>query len=592
MLALIAFVDALRRRNRAGAFLGIMTVIYGAWAAAWPQSILWNARLLPFMYLTRYMLAALGIVTVVRWIARFVSPLESNTTGRTVRTLMIGMAALLAAGTCVHQSFHMWRLPLGAQRYDQTAKKWIFEWPAWSGPRFVGADTDKGFVSGWADWNYRGYEKKAAYGEYEGLMSTMKAIGQDPVHGCGRALWENNNDQDKYGTPMAQMLLPFWTDGCIASMEGLFFEASGTTPYHFLAASAMSEHSSNPVRRLRYEDGDLDKGVEYLKTLGVRYYIAYRPAMIAKAAKHQDLKEIATSGVWHVYQIDSGNERVVPLTTEPLVVASKQPLAAGEAVEKDLGSSRDRWLEVGASWFQHQSEWAGLPVASGPEAWQRVDLKVTSEKDTDDRTLAVVAPIDQPKAKPLEPVKVSNIISGDDSVSFDVDRVGVPVLVRVSAFPNWKVQGATGPYRAAPNFMVVVPTSEHVRLHYGYTPMDLVAWLLTFVGLAGLLYLWRSGQMPLPALDDDLALPSPPDPDDRLDAEVDNLLVRREQAVPAGSEATATREADAWAAPAGPPGNSFHDWERPLSEPSSSITIDPVENVDLPPPDVAGGHHV
>ena len=32
------------------------------------------------------------------------------------------------------------------------------------------------------------------------------------------------------------------------------------------------------VRRLQYEEGDVDKGVEYLQTLGVRYYLAYSPS--------------------------------------------------------------------------------------------------------------------------------------------------------------------------------------------------------------------------------------------------------------------------------------------------------------------------
>ena len=38
-----------------------------------------------------------------------------------------------------------------------------------------------------------------------------------PTNGCGRALWENNGDNGKYGTTMALMLLPHWTDGCIGS---------------------------------------------------------------------------------------------------------------------------------------------------------------------------------------------------------------------------------------------------------------------------------------------------------------------------------------------------------------------------------------
>ena len=97
----------------------------------------------------------------------------------------------------------------------------------------------------------------------------MAGLGADPSRGCGRATWENNKENGSYGTTMALMLLPHWTDGCIASMEGLFFEASGTTPYHFVTTAAMSEQSSNPVRELRYTDHDASVGVPYLQTLGV-----------------------------------------------------------------------------------------------------------------------------------------------------------------------------------------------------------------------------------------------------------------------------------------------------------------------------------
>ena len=57
---------------------------------------------------------------------------------------------------------------------------------------------------------------------------------------------------------------------------------------------------------------------------------------------------------------------------------------------------------------------------------------------------------------------MTNVSWSDESISFDVDQVGVPVLVRVSYFPNWKATGADGPYRVAPNFMVVVP-DQHPR---------------------------------------------------------------------------------------------------------------------------------
>ena len=68
---------------------------------------------------------------------------------------------------------------------------------------------------------------------------------------------------------MSLMLLPHWTKGCIGSMEGLNFEASGTTPYHFITSAAMSKQSSNPVRELRYDNNNAGLGVRYMQELGV-----------------------------------------------------------------------------------------------------------------------------------------------------------------------------------------------------------------------------------------------------------------------------------------------------------------------------------
>ena len=85
---------------------------------------------------------------------------------------------------------------------------------------------------------------------------------------------------------------------------------------------------------------------------------------------------------------------------------------------------------------------------------------------------------------PVDPAVVSAIKSDDNDISFTVDKVGSPVLVKASYFPNWKVSGAKGPYRVTPNLMVVIPTSTHVKLHYGYTPVDGLGYLLTLGGIA------------------------------------------------------------------------------------------------------------
>jgi hypothetical protein len=51
------------------------------------------------------------------------------------------------------------------------------------------------------------------------------------------------------------------------------------------------------------------------------------------------------------------------------------------------------------------------------------------------------------------------------------------------------VSGAKGPYRVTPNLMVVIPTSHHVRMQYGYTSLDIFAMLLSVIGVAGVVWL-------------------------------------------------------------------------------------------------------
>ncbi len=92
-------------------------------------------------------------------------------------------------------------------------------------------------------------------------------------------------------------------------------------------------------------------------------------------------------------------------------------------------------------------------------------------------------------ARPLtETGSVSNIEIGDDYLNFDTTAIGVPHLVKISYFPNWTADGADGPFRAAPSLMVVVPTQEHVELHFGRTPVEFAGMAATVAALGALVF--------------------------------------------------------------------------------------------------------
>ena len=252
----------------------------------------------------------------------------------------------------------------------------------------------------------------------------------------------------------------------------------------------MSKQSSNPVRELRYVNNNASVGVGYLQALGIDYYMAVTPEAISQAdvvaAADGTLTQVAQAGPWRIYEV-ADSDVVVSLDREPVVVESRD------------GDQRERWLEVGTSWLQQPAEWPALPAADGPAEWQRARVEIDESRreglpGSDSRKVDIVTLADPVDERPVEPPVVTDVVIEDESVSFRVDRPGTPVLVRVSYFPNWKVTGAEGPYRVAPNMMVVVPTSTEVTLNFESSLVDKFAYVLTVAGFVAVFLLWRSNR--------------------------------------------------------------------------------------------------
>jgi hypothetical protein len=393
-----------------------------------------------------------------------------------------------------------------------------------------GIDAQKGFLPYWAKWNFTGYENvtdevtdsyvapcatgaTTAPGAVPLPIVSSLPVGRDGVARCvfgnrvalakqwpeyralmdalselppGRALWEGGPSLDKYGTPLSLMLVPYWTDGRITSMEGVYFEASATTPYHFQAVAALVApgQNSNPVRGVPYRtQEDFDIGVRYLQALGVDYFVAHTATTRAKADADPRLTLLATTpdrdGAdpqgWAIYRV-ADSPLVEGLATQPVVA---------EGVSRDP----DGWeQQVAVPWWWFPDQLDAPVVDDGPPGWRRAE-----------GAAALTLP-----RRSVDPVRVTDVRTGKESVRFRVDEVGRPVLVKVSWFPNWRAEGALGPYRATPNFMVVVPTQREVTLRFASTPADWLGRLATLAGLAGLvgLVVWGRRSSPRPTTPD------------------------------------------------------------------------------------------
>ena len=339
--------------------------------------------------------------------------------------------------------------------------------------RLLHLNTTGNQVSIWAQTNYSGYQAQTGWPEYHNIITTMERVTKR--YGCGRAMWEYSSDQQRFGTPEALMLLPYWTNNCVDSMEGLFFESSATTPYHFLDQAELSASPSNAQAGLDYGSLDVSEGVAHLQMLGVKYYLAFSPAAIAQANADSQLTLVARTKAWPA---PGATWRIYLIKHSPLVEGLRE---APNVVANT--TSRVGWLDANEKWWLNTNLWPALAASSGPSKWPRA-ANVTSMTPTK-----------------LPTIVVTDIVSGPQSISFHVSRIGVPVLVTISYFPRWHATGATGPYRVSPNLMVVVPTSHNVSMVYASSGAnewgDRISQLTALLGLVTTIFAvrrWRKAR--------------------------------------------------------------------------------------------------
>lgn len=410
-LAIVGIVWSLLRRDRVAVPLVMMAVaVFIYWIMQlpdFPWTEVYNGRFLPYWYLGGFIFAGiaigLGVTTLARWVPQRAQNMVVGS-GLAVTLLL----TITVAG--IHD------------------------------------------VPGWVRWNYSGYEDKQFEGEdifpqYASLMTEVDALPD------GRVMWEANSDLGRYGTPMALMLFPYWSDGH-PSMEGLLFESSLTTPFHFLNAAEVSRSPSNPVRGLTYRSLDFDRAIPHLSLYDVSYYVAWTDEA-KQAAADYGLERISRTDPFEVFLLPDA---------DPIDIATIQPT---------VFDGDGEFLEAALAWYDDVDNLDRWLVADGPDAWPRAS--------------STEGPFPGGALIPAEG-QVSDVVVEDHRISFRTTAVGVPHLIKVSYFPNWEATGADGPFKAAPSLMVVVPTQEQVELEFARTWAENLGMVSTFVVSGGLIW--------------------------------------------------------------------------------------------------------
>ncbi len=377
VLAALAAVAAFVIRSRFGILMSLLAGLSALAVIFDPQATLYNVRFLPLWFLSIYLLVGWGVAAAVTgltdlwtwWRYRPESPrayLAPFTLSASDLPETSGLSSRSGPSWPVAGVFG----PLVALLVAVGVVVTPFV-VSYNGMLDLGITPGANQVTNWSSYNYKGYQNMAAYPEYRAVISTMEKVGKQ--YGCGQAMWQYDPSLGRFGTTMALMLLPYWSNGCIGSMEGLLFESSATTPYHFINQSELSVTPSEPQVGLDYSSLNVVAGIQHLQLLGVKYFMASSPQVQAEAAADPQLRQVASTGpwtsttagsttttTWDIYRILNSPE-VVGLSNEP-------------AVETGIKPGQSSWLQPSEDWYNNPTRWTVELAQSGPPSWPQVPI--------------------------------------------------------------------------------------------------------------------------------------------------------------------------------------------------------------------------
>jgi len=328
-------------------------------------------------------------------------------------------------------------------------------------------------ASAWIPWNYNGFETKGLWPAFSEVNRYLEGSVSDP-----RVVYEHSPLHNEAGTTRAFESLPFFSGR--STLEGLYMQSSISSPFVFYIQSEISKESSRPFPQYRYSPVNLAAGVEHLKLFNVRDYIVVSSTIKEMIREFPEFTLKRGIPPYFIYELTTNENRyVVPLQFEPVLCDA------------------DDWKGSSFRWFQSYGKHRGVHLVFDPEGkTDRSRFKAAVSAFPPPLSDAVFDKAGVSGSLPRIPVgrtcSVTEEVRGEEILITTSDP-GVPLLIKMSYHPNWKVEGANGIYLASPSFMMIYPNRNDVRLYYGKTLWDYAGYAATGAGIVIVLVMGWAG---------------------------------------------------------------------------------------------------
>lgn len=321
-----------------------------------------------------------------------------------------------------------------------------------------------GLTRSWAKWNFGGLEDKpaaAVFRKFGALLpGTPGRLAND--------LCEENN---QLGSSRVFELMPHLVGKPILE-GGLVNSALGSMYAYYIQGETSPTCAGFPAI-VTPTTFDFTRATRHLELFNVKHFIA-RSALAKQALKSMaEWRLVAREGEWELHELMTHQGRYV-------FIPPRLPHVVETA----------RWKECSLQWLYTPQALDQFLIWKRPGMAAVHSGLISLDESVVWKALEALRQTNAPgllvPGRPLELAGTQAISMEsveDGCIRFRTTAVGLPHIIKVSWFPNWKVRGASGIYCISPGFMCVFPDQPEVELYYGSTWSDIVGYAVTVLGL-------------------------------------------------------------------------------------------------------------
>jgi len=314
------------------------------------------------------------------------------------------------------------------------------------------------YIPYWINWNYSGYEAKKLWNAYKDANEFLSKLPK------GRVVFEY--DPHKYdsglGSSRATETIPVFSGKPIT--EGTHFQSAFNGPYIYYAHCEYSNGCSCLFGPETHgcPSFNLTSATIHLELFNVKYLFVSSDKLKNALRNNPNYRMLHNSGAFEIWELKTHNGSYVTLPRyEPVLIRSKN------------------WREISYLWFKNP-EYDDIPLVFS-----------RGEKIDESKFKYIFETIDDLSKLPRDKIESDCYIKETikrKEIYINTSCIGKPLLIKISYFPNWKVEGADKIYLVSPGFMLIFPEKENVKLYYGWTFSDIFGLLATIIGILIVLY--------------------------------------------------------------------------------------------------------